>query len=389
VENIGKKQMSITRLNEILENTINSIKSSKDEIVGIVDHTRSEYKRLEEELKLIQVRVSEVITQVEKLEILDRKGRMNLSNKNKHFKVFDEQSMKEAYDMANGNRVNLLIKMEEEKNLREKRKETEIRLKRAYEIFKKAEDLNKQISVATEYLMGNADDIAETMDELTKKHYLNIRIIEVQEEERHRVARDIHDGPAQSMANVIVKAELCERLLEVDKDRAKLELNNLKSVTRSSLKDVRKIIYDLRPMSLDDLGLIPTLERYISIFKEDVGISIVLKNYGSFNNIEQAIQITVFRIIQESLSNIRKHSKASSATIVIERSLNKLNLSITDDGIGFDLEKHIIRDNPMEGGFGLVNIKERVELLNGKFQINSSVNMGTKITLLIPLNEEE
>lgn len=381
--------MSIIRLNEILECTINSIKSSKDEIIGIVDHTRLECKRLEDELKILQVKVNEVITQVEKLEILDRKGRMNLSNRNKKFDVFNESSMKEAYDIANETRVQLLLKIEEEKNLREKREETEIRLKRAYEVFKKAEGLNKQISVATEYLMGNADDISETMDELTKKHYLNIKIIEVQEEERHRVARDIHDGPAQSMANLILKAELCERLLDVDKDRVKLELNNLKTVTRNSLKDVRKIIYDLRPMSLDDLGLIPTLERYISIFEEDTGISIDLKTYGSFNNIQNAIQITVFRIIQESLNNIRKHSSASSAVIVIEKSLNKLNLSITDDGVGFNLEKYMTETNPMEGGFGLVNIKERVELLNGKFQINSSINMGTKITLFIPLSKEE
>lgn len=389
MDTMAKKQIGIKRLNEILENTVNSIKTSKDEIWGIVDHTKSECKRLEGELKILQIRVGEIIGEVERLDILDRKGRMNLSNKSKNFDIYNELTIKGAYDLANENRVNLLLKMEEEKNLREKREETEIRLKGAYKIFKQAENLNKQISVATEYLMGSAGNIAETMDELTKKHYLSIKIIEAQEEERHRVARDIHDGPAQSMANVIVKAELCERLLEVDKDRAKFELNNLKTVVRSSLKDVRKIIYDLRPMSLDDLGLIPTLERYLTIFEEDTGIAINLKTYGSFNGIQTAIQTTIFRIIQESLSNIRKHSKASSATIIIEKSLSNLNLSITDDGIGFDMDKHKVCANPMEGGFGLISIKERVELLNGKFQIASSSSPGTKLSLFIPLDEEE
>ena len=384
-----KKQISIKRLNEILDSTIQSITSSKDEILGIVEHTRIECNRLEEELKMVQLKVSSIISEVEKLELLDRRSRTTLSNTSKNFNTYSESDIKQAYELANANRVNLLLKREQEKSLREKREETEIRLKAAYEVYKKAENLNKQIAVTTEYLMGNAGNIAETVDELTEKHYLSIKIIEAQEEERHRVARDIHDGPAQSLANVIMKAELCERLLDVDKEKVKDELGNLKSVVRITLKDVRKIIYDLRPMSLDDLGLIPTLERYISIFEEDNGISVTLKTYGSFNGLGAPIQITIFRIIQESLSNIRKHSKANSASIVIERSMVKLNLSIVDDGIGFDSENYRKMSNPIEGGFGLMNIKERVELVNGQFQITSSSSRGTKLSLFIPLGEED
>lgn len=384
-----KKQISIKRLNEILASTIDTIKESKDEIFEIVNHAREECKRLEEELKSLQVKIRDVLLQVEKLEELDRKSRNNLSSKSKNFHLFDEKDIKEAYDVANEVRLELLLKREEEKNLITRRKEVEIRLKNAYEVYKKAENINKQISVATEYLMGNADNIAETVDELSKRHYLGIKIIEAQEEERLRLARDIHDGPAQSLANVIVKAELCEKLLDMDQERAKSELNNLKGVIRGTLKDVRKIIYDLRPMSLDDLGLIPTLERYIAIFEEDTGIKVTLKTYGSFSDLESAVQIALFRITQESLSNIRKHSKANATSIIIEKSLTKVNLSIIDDGIGFDTENYKSDNNFISSGFGLMNIKERVELLNGNFHISSSSNLGTKLSLFIPLNEED
>ncbi len=137
--------------------------------------------------------------------------------------------------------------------------------------------MGKSVSVASEYLQGNMDEILLTVDDLNKRQYLGIKIIEAQEEERQRLARDIHDGPAQSMANIIVKTELCERLMDIDQVRAKSELENLKVIVKDTLKDVREIIFDLRPMSLDDLGLIPTLERYIYDFSEDTGIETSLK----------------------------------------------------------------------------------------------------------------
>lgn len=384
---MGNKQLSIERLNEILQNTVNAILKSKDEIYEIVTYSRQECNKLKEELKSLNFKINDVINQIERLEEYSKKCRKELSEKSKNFNIYSEDDIKKAYDLANEVRISLILKRKEEKNLYERRKELELRLKNATEILRKAENLNKQISVATEYLLGNAENIVGAVDELSKKHLLGIKIIEAQEDERLRLARDIHDGPAQSLANVIVKAELCERLIELDKDRAKTELNNLKDIIRLTLKDVRKIIYDLRPMSLDDLGLIPTLERYISIFQDDTGIKIDFKTYGSFSNIESAIQIALFRIAQEALSNIRKHSKATAASIILERSLERINLVICDDGIGFNVEEVMKKNNSINSGFGLMNMKERVELLNGSFHVTSSNKIGTKITLSIPLSE--
>lgn len=383
------RKPGINRLNEILESTIESIKESQGEIIQIVNYSREEFRKVEDELNKLQTKVVKVIEERDKLEELAKKSRNNLSNKSKNHSIFDEEEIKDAYDVANEIRIELLLKREEEKNLLERRNELEIRLKRSFEVYNKAERINKQISVASEYLMGNIDDIAATVDELSQKHYLGIKIIEAQEDERLRVARDIHDGPAQSLANMIVKSELCERLLDVDRDRTKKELQNLKEITRSTLKDVRKIIYDLRPMSLDDLGLIPTLERYCAIFEEDTEVATRLTIVGSFNDLESAIQIAIFRIIQESLSNIRKHSRGKTASIIMEKTIMQINLSIVDDGIGFDPKDDREAYNPLSSGYGLMSIRERVELLNGKFKISSSSGLGTKLSISIPLNEED
>ncbi len=276
---IEKKQMDIKRLNEILTSTIESIKSSKDEILEICEYSRNEYLRLEKELESLKEQVQEQIFEVNRLEKLNKEHRISLSEKSKEFHKYNEHEIQEAYDLANQTRIMLLLKREEEKNLAKRRNHLEISLKNSYTVYKKAESLNKQITVAAEYLLGNMGDIASTVDELNQNSNLGIKIIEAQEEERLRVARDIHDGPAQSLANVILKAELCEKLMDVDPKRTKDELKNLKEIIKNTLKEVRKVIYELRPMSLDDLGLIPTLEKYIDNFQEETKIYIEFRSF--------------------------------------------------------------------------------------------------------------
>lgn len=378
----------VGRVNNILQKTIQSIDSSKEEILEIVEYSRKECIKLEEELNEIRFRVDKVIEEVDALEIEERRSRINLSRVSKNFDINTENDIKDAYDKANELRIALLLKREEEKVLREKREEKEFNLKSAIEVYEKIEQVGKTVGVASEFLKGNLDEIIDTVDDLNKRQLLGIKVIEAQEEERKRLARDIHDGTAQSMANILLKAELCERLMDMDQNRAKGELQNLKAIAKSTLNDVRKTIYDLRPMSLDDLGLIPTLERYIYDFNENNWINMELNIIGKPYELEPAIEVAIFRIIQESLNNIVKHSKASNAMISIEFLADKINLVISDNGIGFDIEK--LNDNDrVNEGFGLISIRERTELLQGEFDIKSTSNSGTRLIVSIPLIEEE
>jgi two-component system sensor histidine kinase DegS len=265
----------------------------------------------------------------------------------------------------------------------------ELRFKEATKTVKKADNLISHIGVSLGYLTGDLQDVSLKLEDMQQRQLLGLRIIKAQEEERQRVAREIHDGPAQSMSNVVLKAEICERLVDTEPFKAKGELKQLKSVVRETLSDVRKIIYNLRPMSLDDLGLIPTLQRYIMTYQEESKMSVLFKTRGISDDVMPEISLTVFRLVQEAISNIKKHAQASNVTIILEFLDKKINLYIYDDGKGFDINAVKIKCTDISSGFGLFSMRERVELLNGKFEIDSSLGKGTKLRITVPLNLEE
>ena len=380
---------NIQRINDILQTTIGFVEDCKEEIVAIVEQARNEVKRTEQKLNAIKEQVQNVAAQVDRLEIEEKKSRAYLSNVNKNFHIYSEEDFKEAYDRANKIRIQLLLKRGEEKLLIKKRREQELRLKAAINAYNRANKVWKSISVASEYLKGNLDEILSTVDHLNKKQALVIKMIEVQEEEKQKIAMDIHDGPAQSMAHLLIKAELCERLMDIDKERFRQEMANFKSLARETLKELRKTIFDLRPMSLDDLGLIATLERYIDNFIEYTGIHVDFKVVGQEYPLKKSIEISVFRMIQEALSNIRKHSKATEANVTIEFSPTRLNVSISDNGIGFNVDA-LTQDGDMSiSGYGLANMRERAELLGGNLTIRSAPYKGTRINFYISITKGE
>lgn len=384
-----RSKIDAARLDLIIKNTIEAINKSKDEIYDIAENAKAECKRLEEELSFLKTEVSQLILDVNRLEIELKESKKRLLNVNKNFEKYTQQELKEAYEKADKLRVELAVKRQHEQFLISRRNELEIRLKEAYKIVEKAESLISQVSVALGYLCGDLKQISIHLEDIQHKQMMGYRIIKAQEEERKRVARDIHDGPAQAMSNAVIKAEICERLIDVDINRAKEELCNLKQDVRECLKDVRKIIYNLRPMSLDDLGLVPTLQRYLHSFQEETGVKTIFRTRGERYEIKNEIIITIFRIVQESLSNIKKHANAENVSVGLEFLDMELKLYIFDDGVGFNYEK--VRTNGFnnEGGFGLMSMSERVELLGGIFHVNSSPGKGTRILISIPYDLEE
>ena len=144
-----------------------------------------------------------------------------------------------------------------------------------------------------------------------------VRVVEAQEAERQRLSRQIHDGPAQALSNFILQSDIAMRLFEVDPERAKAELGSLKMAASSTLQKVRDFIFDLRPMMLDDLGLVPTIKRYVETFKEKSGIQMTLTVTGAERRLEAVREIMIFRAIQELLGNIRNHAQAPQVPITL------------------------------------------------------------------------
>ena len=212
-----------------------------------------------------------------------------------------------AYEETKDIQIRLCLERQREIQLREKRDDLERSLKSMLNILNQSEHLMMQLGVALGFLKGNLEDVSGHLSDINERRNLAAQIIKAQEEERRRVARDIHDGPAQTLANIIIQTEICERLLDKDLNEAKKELNELKYIVRSSLQELRKIIFNLRPASLDDLGLIAVTRRYCMEVQEETGIKIEFRFFGNRARLDSDIEVTLYRIIQEALTckNIR------------------------------------------------------------------------------------
>jgi len=205
-------------------------------------------------------------------------------------------------------------------------------------------------------------------------------VINAQEAERQRLSRQMHDGPAQALSNFILQTEIAMRLLDVDMEQARGELSALKSSAMGNFQKIRNFIFELRPMMLDDLGMVPTIRRYADVFKEQSGVDVNVTITGSERRLESYIEVMIFRAFQELLGNADRRGQASLIKVQMDLTDNSVKLIVDDNGKGFDPE--LISQ---EGNLGLRLIKERIELLGGSFLVDSILGKGTRVILSVPL----
>lgn len=379
----------MAQLDAIIKETIAVIGSSKEMIYDIGEEAREEYRRLEEEVKKLQEETADVIDRVDELEGLEQRARWRLLEVSRDFARYTEDDIRWAYEEAKNIQVELALCREREKLLRQRRDDLERGLRRLEQTVRKAEKLVTQVGVVIDYLEGKLGDLSQQLEGMQQRQQLAAGIIKAQEEERRRVAREIHDGPAQSLANLVFRLEVCEKLLAAERlPELRGELAELKGLIKGSLQEVRKIIFDLRPMALDDLGLVPALRRYLEGLEEREGLVVNLAVFGQEVRLASAVEVGLFRIIQEALHNVSKHARAASARVILTYGQEQLLLSVRDDGRGFDL-REVERGGRAGGHFGLISMRERAELLGGRFEVKSAPGQGTRITVAVPITEGE
>ncbi len=224
-------------------------------------------------------------------------------------------------------------------------------------------------------------------------------LIHVQEEERKRISREIHDGPAQAIATLTMKIDFVSEL--VDRPAAlKAELTSLKEALGRSLQDIRRFIFDLRPMAIDDLGLIPTLEQFIKGLSGDPSMPVRLSVEGERRPLDPVKELGVFRVIQEAVHNARRHSRATGVEVHLKfegpvadqadsggettaATVGSLSVAVRDNGVGFDVD-NLRRIYPSLQKLGLLSMEERVKAMGGQFEIVSMPGGGTRVTLRVP-----
>ncbi|HEY67081.1 MAG TPA: sensor histidine kinase [Thermoflexia bacterium] len=211
---------------------------------------------------------------------------------------------------------------------------------------------------------------------------LVVRIIEAQERERQRLSRQMHDGPAQSLTNLILQAEICERLFDTDPKRTRAELANLKNAVAATFQKIKGFIINLRPMMLDDLGLVPTLRRYVDSFTENSGVLTRLTVSGKERRLAPYKEVTIFRLVQELLNNAYEYGHASNVQINLDMGDDLIRVSVEDNGSGFELSDTLT--SPDADRLGLAMMRERVEMLGGQIHFDSSLGRGTKVSFELP-----
>ncbi|EFO81446.1 histidine kinase dimerization and phosphoacceptor region [Oscillochloris trichoides DG-6] len=210
-------------------------------------------------------------------------------------------------------------------------------------------------------------------------------IIQSQENERLRISLQMHDGPAQSMSNLVLRAEICQRLIDRDLDQARSELTGLKTAINTTLQDTRRFIFDLRPMTLDDLGLVPTLRRYTTQIGEKHNLEINLMIQGLEQRLPSHYEVTIFRFVQEALNNVVRHANANQVRLLLDANGNALQIMIEDDGGGFHINEVLSSANARKN-MGIAGMRQQIEvLLRGEFAIESAIGRGTRIAATIPM----
>ena len=378
--------MNTNVIKEVVAKTIKAIESSKDEIYKIVENARTQVEKIKEELAQAQSEISKVIDQVDNLEHKDKVMRKKLVQVSKFFERYSDKEVKEVYEQAAEIRIEYKMKEQEEKTLRAKRSALEVNLKQAEDILRSAEKLIGQVSVAMNFLSGELGNVSFSDEE--SSYEFGVQLLETLENEKRKISREIHDGPAQSLANVVMKADIAKAVLKKDLEKGFLEIDELKDSVRNTLQEIRHIIYELRPGLLDDNELNPAIRSLIDEFKKYSVCDVKFKAGAEREDVDASMQVAVFRIIQESLNNIKKHANATRVQIRVDYGPKFIEVQIVDDGNGFDTSS-VFEEKVKSGtSFGLKGMKERIEQLSGEFKCRSQIGVGTETTFKIPINKE-
>jgi two-component system sensor histidine kinase DegS len=236
----------------------------------------------------------------------------------------------------------------------------------------------------------NTTEVAKYGNDVFDVNFDNsgLKILETQELERQRIARDLHDSTIQNLTNLMHKTELCLKLFDIDTIRARLEMAAMIESVRFIINSMRDIIYNLRPMSIQDLGLVPTIESFVKNFKQRNHFQVLLTCQEEKYNLLPVINLSLYRIVQEACNNIEKYAQATVCKITLNYEKNYVKLVIEDNGKGIEEKKKVSGDNE-NCGFGLSIMRERVSLLSGDLSIESKKGKGTKIKVTIPYREHK
>jgi two-component system sensor histidine kinase DegS len=338
--------------------------SDKDTSSGDGLDLQAELDETTKALREVTLMIEQSQGEVSKLSQRNAAITTHLQQVQSQFDKIPPQEVRNAYDSALDAQQRLLVM----RGLLEKLQSEKSHLERFKSTLERTLDLSNGPSVSASSAGGSKSPLASVE-----------MLVNAQETERQRLSRQMHDGPAQALSNFILQTEIAMRLLEIDAGQARDELNSLKTSAMGTFQKVRNFIFELRPMMLDDLGLIPTVRRYADAFKEQAGLDVSVTVTGNERRLAPYLEVMLFRAIQELLGNTARHSQATQVKVMVDMGDDRVRVSVDDNGKGFDSESVLLGTS-----LGLKLIRERSEMLGGSFEIDSSLGKGSRISFTVP-----
>src|SRR5258706_10262588 len=349
---------------------------------ALVGEVQTEYDRIQLRLKELGTLVEQSQAEVKRRQQKSIDVTTQLNRLEANFDVVPRNDIKVVYNTAIDTKTRLLTMQSQLEKLQQDRSQ----LENFGKTLEKVRGMIDGVSLASLPAAGSTSGNGQVAGSLSNSTI--IRIVEAQEAERKRLARQMHDGPAQSLTNFILQAEICQRLFDRNPDRATEELGNLKTAASTTFQKVRDFIFDLRPMMLDDLGLAPTVRRYVDAFAEKSSIETRLTVVGEERRrMERHTEVTMFRGIQELLAYTRDVANASKVEIILEITNSPIKANVSFNGNDVQETEAAVEQNS-DKIFGLGPLRERVELVGGVMTITSDPE-GNQVEISLPSEQAE
>ena len=334
-------------------------------IEAFLETTRTELAQVRNQAKEISLLVEQSQGEVDKLVQRNAAITGQLHTILANFDTVPREDIREAYEAAQDGQQRLFSM----RGQLEKLQSDQVNLKRYSDFLAKTIQL----------LEGGAEVVSGAMP--ASRTELVEQLIRAQEEERRKISRQIHDGPAQSLSNFILQTEIALRLFDSDQEKAREELSSLKAAAATTFASVRDYIFDLRPMMLDDLGLVPTVRRYTEAFKDKTGLNLTLMVTSPERRLESHLEVLLFRAVQELLGNVREYAQATQVKVTIDMDEAQVRATVEDNGRGFNPESLQLKDGE---GRGLLTLRDRVMQAGGSIEFDSDGGKGSRIVVLVP-----
>jgi signal transduction histidine kinase len=210
------------------------------------------------------------------------------------------------------------------------------------------------------------------------------RIVVIEEDVRKRLARDLHDGPTQLVAAIIMNMQFIRRLMEREPERVDAELDEMMNLAEQAMRQLRTMLFDLRPVILEAKGLIPALEAYSSRLTETEQFTVYLEVEGEIPRLTRQAESAIFAVVQEAITNAKKHAEADHMWIQVHRRQDSLHISVRDDGGGFDVAE-LMANYASQGSLGMINMRERAEMIHSDLKLESTIGQGSTVHLTVPM----